>query len=219
MILYHGSKEIVKQPLYGYGRIHNDYGQGFYCTQDPELAKEWACQDVNGGFANAYDFNEKKMRILDLTEYSQISWIALLLANRSIRYASPVEKKAAQYLTERFLPDTEGYDVITGYRADDSYFSYARAFLSNTISLQQLETAMQLGDLGIQVCLKSRRSFEEIRFLKAEPADGVVYYARYMHRDDFARESYYRLLEQTDADGLYIRDMIRKEMSADDFCV
>lgn len=219
MIIYHGSQEVVKQPLYGYGRLHNDYGQGFYCTEDPELAREWASKSIEGGFANAYDFDATKMRILDLTEYNMISWVALLLANRTIRYASPIEKNAAQYLTDHFLPDTDGYDVIIGYRADDSYFSYARAFLSNTISLQQLNTAMQLGDLGIQVCLKSPRSFDAIRFLNAEPTDGGTYYPRYIQRDERAREAYYSLLEQDDADGIFVRDVIREEMSADDFCV
>lgn len=31
--------------------------------------------------------------------------------------------------------------MIRGYRADDSYFSFATAFLNNTISLAQLEKA------------------------------------------------------------------------------
>ena len=44
-ILYHGSTEIVKNPLYGNGKMYNDYGQGFYCTEEIELAKEWACTE------------------------------------------------------------------------------------------------------------------------------------------------------------------------------
>lgn len=40
MILYHGSREIVEHPLYGKGSQNNDYGQGFYCTESMELAKE-----------------------------------------------------------------------------------------------------------------------------------------------------------------------------------
>ena len=42
MRIYHGSKDIIKIPLYGYGKKYNDYGLGFYCTENIELAKEWA---------------------------------------------------------------------------------------------------------------------------------------------------------------------------------
>ncbi len=32
--------------FFGFGSSTNDYGQGFYCIEDIELAKEWACKDV-----------------------------------------------------------------------------------------------------------------------------------------------------------------------------
>ena len=38
--LYHGSEKIVERPMFGEGKIHNDYGRGFYCTEHLELAKE-----------------------------------------------------------------------------------------------------------------------------------------------------------------------------------
>lgn len=38
-ILYHGSLEIISTPMYGQGKVYNDYGQGFYCTESLELAK------------------------------------------------------------------------------------------------------------------------------------------------------------------------------------
>ena len=54
IIIYHGSKQIIKNPtLYG-GKENNDYGYGFYCTKEIELAKEWACPDNNDGYANEY---------------------------------------------------------------------------------------------------------------------------------------------------------------------
>ena len=43
MIIYHGSPEIIQKPEMAKGKINNDYGQGFYCTQELERAKEWAC--------------------------------------------------------------------------------------------------------------------------------------------------------------------------------
>ena len=39
--IYHGSKDIIEKPKYGYGKRYNDYGLGFYCTDSIEMAKEW----------------------------------------------------------------------------------------------------------------------------------------------------------------------------------
>lgn len=38
MILYHGSKEVVKYPEIRKARFHKDFYFGFYCTQFPEQA-------------------------------------------------------------------------------------------------------------------------------------------------------------------------------------
>ena len=40
LTIYHGSDHIIKQPDIKKGKMYNDYGQGFYCTEDLELAKE-----------------------------------------------------------------------------------------------------------------------------------------------------------------------------------
>ena len=41
--IYHGSVNVVDKPVFGEGKLFNDYGRGFYCTEHIELAKEWAC--------------------------------------------------------------------------------------------------------------------------------------------------------------------------------
>ena len=37
-ILYHGSEYLIENPQFGKGSLHNDYGRGFYCTENIELA-------------------------------------------------------------------------------------------------------------------------------------------------------------------------------------
>ncbi len=39
--IYHGSKDIIEKPVFGYGKTYNDYGLGFYCTDSLDMAKEW----------------------------------------------------------------------------------------------------------------------------------------------------------------------------------
>ena len=38
--LYHGSETIIKTPQYHFGTQKNDYGYGFYCTENIELASQ-----------------------------------------------------------------------------------------------------------------------------------------------------------------------------------
>ena len=114
------------------------------------------------------------------------------------------------------MVDISAYDLIVGYRADDSYFSFARAFVSNEISLKQLSYAMRLGKLGEQYVLKSEKAFNQIAFISAELADNTIYYARRKMRDEEARNAFFAELENEDLDGIYMRDIIREEMTGDD---
>ena len=36
MLLYHGSDHVIEKPEFGAGKKHNDYGKGFYCTENQE---------------------------------------------------------------------------------------------------------------------------------------------------------------------------------------
>ena len=110
----------------------------------------------------------------------------------------------------------EKFDIIKGYRADDSYFSFARAFLSNGISLSQLSRAMKLGKFGEQVMLRSEKAFENIRFDDYEEVDSLVYYPLRLKRDEKARQRFRELTEDDDIAGIYMRDIIRERITADD---
>lgn len=221
MILYHGSDKIINSPQYGIGNPYNDYGLGFYCTEDKELAKEWACPEARNGVANIYEFNMDEFKILDLQseKYHVLNWIAILLKNRVFAKKTPIAKAAEKYIIEEFLPDTKGYDIISGYRADDSYFSYAKDFLNNAISVEQLEHAMRLGELGNQIVLVSRRAIESIEFVDYEIADSKIYYAKRMQREQRARSQYLDDSENVFSNvnqGLYVLEIVRNEVKNDD---
>jgi len=218
IVLYHGSNEIIEKPLFGKGKTYNDYGQGFYCTEHVELAKEWSCNEGVDGFVNKYELDTEGLKILNLSceEYTILHWLALLMENRRFRVTTPVMRRGVEWLKENFLIDISEYDLIIGYRADDSYFSFARAFISNEISLSQLNYAMRLGKLGEQYVLKTEKAFNQIKFKSAELADNTIYYARRKMRDDEARNAFFKELEKEDINGIYMRDIIREGMTKDD---
>ena len=201
--IYHGSTNIVT-PVFGEGKTYNDYGQGFYCTENLEMAKEWACSQDSDGYANQYILNLEGLTILHLNEpqYNILNWLAILLENRRFSVAEGLPYEAKHYILDNFLPEYKSYDIIKGYRADDSYFSFARAFVSNEISLGQLSRAMKLGKLGEQFVLKSREAFEAIQFVSYVASDNTIYYARRKARDDAARAAFFAELERDDMDGM-----------------
>lgn len=218
LILYHGSSVIVEHPAFGKGKAYNDYGVGFYCTEHIELAKEWACSENIDGYVNQYEVDMSDLSVLNLSsdEFTILNWLAILMLHRKARLSTPLAKRGKEYLIQNFLPEFENHDIIVGYRADDSYFSFARSFVSNEISLRQLGYAMKLGRLGEQFVLKSLKAFDAIKFIGYEIADNTVYYAKRKARDDEARAAYNKELEKEDLDGIFMRDIIREEIKPND---
>ena len=217
--LYHGSSRIVEKPLFGYGKPYNDYGLGFYCTESVEMAKEWGVGKNQDGYANCYELECDGLKILDLNgpEYCILHWLAVLLQNREFDTPSSLAFEAKEYLKHTFAVDYETYDAIIGYRADDSYFSFAQDFLNGTISYRQLNNAMHLGKLGQQFVLKSQTAFERIRFTGCETAESSQWYAKKMLRDKTARREYFDAERNRRQRGdIYITQILDEEMMADD---
>lgn len=101
----------------------------------------------------------------------------------------------------------KAYDAIRGWRADDSYFSYARAFVNNTITVDQLGRAMKLSNLGEQIVLKSECAFKGILFAGFERAPLDLYGPLAKERDQEARAQYRELLAENPFEGIRIVDI------------
>ncbi len=215
--VYHGSKQIVEEPTFGKGKKNNDFGFGFYCTESEELAKEWAVSSLHDGFVNRYTLDTEYLNMLKLnsSEYTILNWIAVLVEHRLFSIKTPVANRAKHYLIDNFGINVNAYDVITGYRADDSYFDYAEAFLNNGITVEQLARAMRLGKLGEQIVVKSQFAFSKIKFEGFDTAEKDTFYILRKARDDEANKLYSELLEEEN-DGLYIQDIMRGGILNDD---
>ena len=91
--IYHGSDHIIEKPQYGYGKPYNDYGVGFYCTENPNMAKEWGVSIDHNGYANEYQIECDGLTILDLNapEYTTATFpLPLTLSTVQSRIASCV---------------------------------------------------------------------------------------------------------------------------------
>lgn len=219
LTIYHGSQKIIRTPIFGEGNPKNDYGLGFYCTEKLALAKEWACTEENSGYANAYQLDLAGLSVLNLSgeQYHILNWLAIPLQNRVFKITNEIAVEGRDYLLERFLPDYQHYDIIIGYRANDSYFSFANAFLNNTLSLTQLEKAMYLGKLGEQIALRSEKAFGHIFFQEAIAAEKEIYFPQKAARDTEARDTFRQARKNRRASSdIYLIDILREEWNEHD---
>jgi len=218
MKIYYGSDHVIQKPTKGLGRIGNDFGQGFYCTESEDLAKEWGVQPDRDGFANAYEIDLAGLNVLRLNtpEYTILNWMAILVSHRQFKLKVPVAGAAFHYLKNRFAVNTEAYDVIVGYRADDSYFDFAEAFLNNSITVEQLSEALRLGKLGEQVVIKSKEAFGRMKYLGFSTADHTIYYPRRQSRNETAAQDFGSMIEKSDFRGLYMNTILAEQIGNDD---
>ncbi len=217
--IYHGSKDIIEKPIYGTGKKYNDYGLGFYCTDEIDMAKEWGVDKNRDGYANVYEINIDGLKIIDLNDekYTILHWLAILLENREFDIPSSLALDAKEYILNNFSVNYKDYDVIIGYRADDSYFSFAQDFINGTISYRQLTNAMRLGNLGQQFVLKSKKAFDIIKFIGAEVAENSIWYTKKESRDKAARREYFDVERNKRQRGdIYIAQIIDEEMTGND---
>ena len=144
-------------------------------------------------------------------------WLAILLENRIFDIPSGIALEAREYLLNNFMINYNDYDVIIGYRADDSYFAFAQDFLNGTISYRQLNNALRLGKLGNQIVLKSKKSFNNITFVDFIKVDKDTYYPLKENRDKLARREYFNNERNKRQKGdITIINIIDEEMKEND---
>lgn len=173
--VFHGSDHVLKRPRYMGGKEDNDYGNGFYTTEYKDKAESWAALngDPKKSIVNVYDLDIDALEMADLHEFGVLAWVAEVVANRG------VNQEAAGIVGSRLMslyrPDLDSYDLIKGYRADDSYTQVIEAFLTNQINVYEVERLFYKGSLGNQIFLKSEKAFQNIRWVDAyevSPEDG-----------------------------------------------
>lgn len=201
MILYHGSPNKVIVPTYGKGEEKHDYGQGFYLTGSIDLAKEWAVCRPNEviGYVHQYELDTDGLRILDFQEKGVLAWLAELMKHRDAADSKRYRMLAKKFIV-KYGVETNGYDVIKGWRANASYFYIAKEFVRDNIDMDILEELLSLGGLGIQYCIKSELAYTKLH----EVPDGLVtvgyteFNEKYNQRDITARQ---KMRELVDSDA------------------
>lgn len=198
IILYHGSSDKVIVPQYGLGEERNDYGKGFYLTENKEFAKEWAvCRpDETNGWLHEYELNTTDLKVLDFQQHDVLSWLAELMKHRDAADSRRYRVLSGKFI-EKYGIDTSEYDVIKGWRANASYFYIVREFVCDNIDIEILEDLLSFGGLGIQYCVKSELAFSRLTEIRAglTEVEYNEFNDKYNERDVALRKKVRRLVD------------------------
>ena len=217
MNIYHGSKTIIEQPKYHGSNSTNDYGPSFYLTLDLDAAKSWACRNNSVGIVNKYTVDTKtfkKLKVLDLTnkdKYSVLNWMAILMHFRTLDSSFIKNNSLVLDWLAKFYIDVNGYDVVIGFRADDSYFRFPIRFISNDLAFEDLEDIYMSGHLGIQYAFMSERAIKALKFSGAIECEST-FLGHYYAIVKKASEEFDEMINRPrDPNKTYILDLMRQE--------
>lgn len=198
IILYHGSQSEQITPQFGLGNEKHDYGKGFYLTENLDLAKEWAVYrpEESNGWVHKYELETEGLKILDFKEKDVLAWLAELMKHRDA-----ADSKRYRMLSQKFIEkygiNTDGYDVIKGWRANASYFYIAKAFVRDEVDVDILLELLSLGGLGVQYCIKTEKAYKSLTEISSDLQSVCFkqFNEKYNERDITARENMRKLID------------------------
>ena len=217
MILYHGSKIQIEKPNVKGSNKFNDYGPAFYVTDDLDSAKSWACRNDSLGIVNQYHLdnrafnNLKILNLSDKTEFSVLNWVAVLMHFRNLMPSFKMINQQTLNWLEKYYIDVDQYDIVIGFRADDSYFRFPSKFVSNELAFEDLEDVFLSGHLGIQLAFISEKAIKTLKFVKIIECDESYlghHYRVVRNATDFFNKVISR---PRDINKTYILDLMRND--------
>ena len=204
--LYHGSQAEEVIPQFGLGLDYHDFGRGFYLTDEPELAKEWAVYRPKSGdgWIHVFDLDTNGLKILDFREKGAFAWIAELMKHRDADESAAYRRRVPAFIAKFGVPNSENYDIHVGWRADASYFYIVKAFVRDEVDADCMERLLKLGNFGIQYVVKTPAAYANLRPLAdlKRMVSFSAYHAAYEKRDSVARERMRSLIADPDFNRL-----------------
>lgn len=145
MILYHGSKEIVREPQILKARYNKDFCFGFYCTLYESQALRWATRITGKGVINQYEYTpDLSLKILAFENMTE-EWLDFIAACRN---GNPHE-----------------YDIVEGPMTNDTIFNYVEDFVEGRISREAFWELAKFKHPTHQICFNTAKALKTLRFL------------------------------------------------------
>ncbi|WP_282804112.1 DUF3990 domain-containing protein [Clostridium tetani] len=153
-ILYHGSLDIVTEPIIRATKFYKDFGWGFYCTDIKKQANKWAIRrSSEKGVVNIYEYtantNLKILKFEGLTD----EWLDFIASCRS--------------------GNQHSYDIVEGAMADDAVWDWVSDFLEGTISRAAFWELVKFRHPTHQISFHTPKALQCLKYIGYEFITGV----------------------------------------------
>lgn len=146
MILYHGSKVLVKSPEIRIQKYNKDFYFGFYCTLIREQATRWAVRFDGVGYLSEYLYTpDDGLKVKRFPEMSE-EWLDFIVSCR--------------------LGNPHDYDIVEGPMANDTIFNYVQNFADGKISREAFWELAKFKRPTHQISFHTARALTTLSFAK-----------------------------------------------------
>ena len=157
MKIYHGSLEVVEQPIILQPNRTLDYGKGFYTTTSEKQAEEWVVrrmreQKKTCGYVNAYEFEDNYLQKLNclIFEKPNKEWAEFVMSNRTI------------------TDFCHNYDIVYGPVANDRVYFQFGLYEAGAISIETLIHELNTYKLVDQYLFHTEKALASLHFIDAK---------------------------------------------------
>lgn len=191
IVLYHGSKTGIVEPIQPKSRDVCDFGRGFYMGNDPRQPLTLIC-----------DYDEAKFYILSVDmeglktqEFkADIDWALFVSLNRG-----RINKDAHAPAYNKYAAIGKDKDMIIGSIANDRMFIMMERFISGDITDKALIASLSALQLGQQYVAKTEKACKHITIEKQIDLPWI------------AKEAFKEISEQNRQDGIRHANDIYKQ--------
>ena len=160
IIVYHGATEIVERPICKLGRLHLDFGQGFYLTDIKDQAVAWAKlvadRREKTPLLNRYVLNRNELledgRSLVFEAYNY-EWLNFVVGNR-------LGKNLAS-----------SYDYVEGGVADDRVIDTVNLYMAGLMDVNTALARLSEHRPNNQICILNQRLVD--KYLKFDGTETI----------------------------------------------
>lgn len=157
LILYHGSKKGISGKIAPIGRKETDFGRGFYMGTDVMQPLTLICGEDSPKMYTL-QLNLQKLRVLDIP--LGMDWAFLIAYNRG-----HMEGYSNSPLFKRYAKMEKGYDIVTGFIANDRMYQVMNRFFEGDITNTALLNSISALNLGKQYACISKKACEQVEIL------------------------------------------------------
>lgn len=153
-ILYHGSADIVTEPVVRATKFYKDFGWGFYCTDIRRQAVKWAIRrSSEKGVINIYNYIENTdLKILKFEGLTD-EWLDLIVSCRA--------------------GNQHDYYIVEGAMADDVIWDWVSDFLDGTVSRTAFWELVKFRHPTHQISFHTPRALQCLKYIDYESITGV----------------------------------------------